>query len=167
MRARILRPIVAAMILMALAVPAVSARPPTSGPPTSEFDWTAGDTCAFAVRSEDWSNLRERTRGSVTIYTGPATSRLTNLDHPDQPSVTVRTGGMARIESLTDGTRRITAKGTTLFYFFPGDVTPDGGDDGGWYLIHGLVRETLSADNFITSLSIQGSYRDLCAEIAG
>lgn len=162
MRARILRPIVAAMMVMALAVPAVSAAPPMSGPPTLEIDYAAGETCSFAVRFEDWSKVRENTRGSATVYTGPATSRLTNLDHPDQPSVIVRTGGMVQV----DGTQ-VTAKGTTLFYFFPGDVTPDGVGDGGWYLIHGLVRETLSADNFITSLSIQGSYRDLCSEIAG
>lgn len=166
MRARILRPIVAAMMVMALAVPAVSAGSPTSGPPTSDADWAAGETCSFAVHSEEWSKVRERTRGNVTWYTGPAISRLTNVDHPDQPSVTVRTAGVVQVASRADGSQRITAVGSTLFFFFPGDVTPDGGDDGGWFLIHGLVRETLSSDDIITSLTIHGRYRDLCAEIA-
>lgn len=166
MRARILRPMLAGLMVVAVMVPSVAAAPPTSGPPMSEIEWEAGLTCSFTVLAQDWSRARESTRGDTTRYIGPATTRLTNVDHPDQSSVTVKTGGQVRIQDLGDGSQRIGASGTTLFFFFPGDVTPTGGDAGGWFLISGEVSETLSADGFITELTLRGSYRDLCAEIA-
>jgi hypothetical protein len=157
----------ATLLLLATVVPAAAAAGPTSGPPDVVADWEAGLTCTFAVRSEDWGRTRESVKGDVLRINGAATTRLTNLDHPDQPSVVVHTGATVRIAEPGDGTLEIAANGTTLFFFFPGDVTPVGDDAGGWFLASGRVEETLDATQFVTRFALRGSYRDLCAEIAG
>ena len=161
------RALLGALILTVAIVPVATAATPPSVLPTSSDEFEAGLTCDFAVLSEGWDRSRTVTRGPLTVVVGPAVTRLTNLDDADEPSVSVRTNGIVTILERPDGSQRITATGSTLFYFFPGDVTPDGSDDGGWFIVHGHVVETLAADDFVTSFKLKGWYRDLCAEIDG
>jgi hypothetical protein len=141
----------------------------SSGAPDAVVEFDAGVVCDFAVRLEDWSNVRTSTFVDEdgitrTVVTGSSTTRVTAIESGG--FVTLQQASRVVLWEPGDGTWRVHSTGRTLFYFFDGDAGPaDGGH--GLFQVSGQVIETLDlASNVVTSFQHRGHVRDICAALS-
>lgn len=160
--------VVACVAAVALCVgsSAALADPPTRDPiPSDPIAFPAGLVCPFPVLLEATFNKQTQITFSSgrMLIVGPFKTRITNEDTDE--SVDLNVPGPIRVEQNPDGTWHVIGTGTTLFYFFLGDLGP--GQPGALLYGTGLTEETISAD-FSTILSYRhvGTTENLCETLA-
>ena len=138
--------------------------------PSDPIQFGAGEVCAFPVLLESINN-----RQTIKIFpdgrqivTGGLTIRVSRLDANGDPveSTDVVGSGPIFITPNADGTLNVKGTGSTLFFFFAGDLDPEFH----FALLHmtGLVEETVNAD-FTEVLAFEhrgGTTENLCDTLA-
>lgn len=155
-----------AAVALCVGASAALADPPTRDPiPSDPIAFPAGLVCPFPILLEVTFNRQTQITFSSgrMLIVGPFKTRITNEDTDE--SVDLNVPGPIRVEQNPDGTWHVIGTGTTLFYFFPGDLGP--GQPGALLYGTGLTEETISAD-FSTILSYRhvGTTENLCETLA-
>lgn len=164
---------VGAILLLALvgSTAALAGKPVTEPVPPGTTELEPGQACPFAVTiatqpgSKWWLTTFDN---GTEVTTGAGREKVTNVT--TSRSVTVPTAGLIRTSPLAGGGTRLQAIGATVFYFYEGDVGPYGlvpeGSGGALYHVVGVVDETLSADDVVTSFRWFGKATELCGKVS-
>ena len=166
---RLTTPLVAGLLLSALAGSSALAAKPVTGPsPNNPYAFAAGEMCTNAVVFEN-TTLKARDSvfavsksGSQRILTrGMGVSRV--VDQVTGATYHMKGGFGFRVTIAADGSVRVDGHGTDIIaWYYPGDDSDLGP---GLFDINGSITEWYAPDGTFIKATAKGSATDICAAL--
>lgn len=150
-------------VMVTCALPA-----PASAAPAYDITLPAGLACSFELRvigGEDTRVVNETTNadGTVRVITAGKGPGLTFIDTSTGAQLTLAGNGSVKKQTFnSDESSTVVATGHNVIVLFPSDVPPGPST----ILYTGRVVYSSTATNDFTILSVSGTTRDICAELA-
>ena len=166
---RLTTPLVAGLLLAALATSSALAGKPATGPsPNNSYAFAAGEMCTNAVVFE---NTTLKARDSAFGVSPSGTQRILSrgmgvsrvVDQATGATYHMKGGFGFRVTIAADGSVRVDGHGTDIIaWYYPGDDSELGP---GLFDINGYITEWYAPDGTFLKATSRGSATDICAAL--